>query len=324
MSRHLLLRPLPLALVLLFVAVAIGDLVLTLRKPPPRPPDLLADGALRFESWEPVLDLRPKTGPSAVELLPLATFDGSQWSAAGPGGRWVLGDGAGIELSLARGGHRTMVIECRAAAGSGARSLTVAVNGDACGTMDLENGWNLLALRLPEGTVRAGSNTVVLEISDAATSAETEPGLQVRRVGFFFGEDVSGARLRSRPAVAVDLAAARVRVRASGTLSTSFTVDDRVDALKMRYRFTSGEGHAEITVARPQGGGVGRDAVMRRRVAAGERAVGGLRFPLHGRRGEFRFVAEVDLGPQPGRFDMNSLRLVSEGAGTAVEDRRRR
>lgn len=324
MSRHQLLRPLPLALVLLFVAVAVGDLVLTSREPPQPPPDLLADGVLRFESWEPVLDLRPVSGPSAVELLPLATFDGPQWSAAGSGGRWVLGDSAVFELSLARGGHRTMAIECRAAAGSGARSLTVAINGDVCGTVDLEEGWGVRTLRVPESAVRAGFNSVIFRVSGAVGEAGFERALQVRRIGMFFGDEVPVRALRGRPPVAVDVEAARVSAWGSGTFSTSFVIDDRVDALKMRYRFRSDDARAEITVARPQGGGVGRDAVMRRRVAAGDRAVGGLRFPLHGRRGEFRFIAEIDLGPLPGRFDMNSLRLVSEGAGTAVEDRRRR
>jgi hypothetical protein len=308
---------------LLFVAVALVDLVHSLREEPAPWPHLLADHPLRFEWREPVVDFRAGARRTEVEMLPVADFDPSRWKPAGTAGRWVPDDGAGFEISLTRGGHRTMVVECRAAAGvRGARRLGVAVNGVSCGSVEVDDGWSRRILRLPEGAVRRGINTIMLELPDRPPIARRGRTLLVRRLGLFYGDDVDGDALQRGRAVVVDHEAGRVSIRASGTFSTVFSPDDRVDALTTSYRFTSASGRAEVVVARPEGNGHGFDAAMRRRLAASDLAAGELRFPLHGRRGMFCFRAEVELGPQEGRFDLISPSLVSEGAPTAAPDRR--
>jgi hypothetical protein len=323
-SSRELLRPLPLALLFAFAAVAVVDLVHSLREEPPPWPDLLADRPLRFERWEPVLDLRARAGPDLVELLPAVAFDAAHWSAPLQGGRWVLGEGAGLELGLARGGHRTLVVECRGPSGGDrAVQVEVGVNGARRGAFEVGSEWRRHLVRLPGDAVLAGSNQISLRLPDRPSAGRSQRGVLVRRLGLFFDAEAAADAVQRRSPVAVDLEAERVGIWESGTLIADFTVDERIDALKLSYHFSADLGRAELTVARPEGGGPGRDAVMRRTLAASDGREGGVRFPLHGRRGEFRFAAEVELGPQPGSFDLSSVRLVREGVPTQAEARQR-
>jgi hypothetical protein len=91
-----------------------------------------------------------------------------------------------------------------------------------------------------------------------------------------------------------------------------FTVDDRVDALRMSYRFRSPGGSGEMTVARPQGGGIGRDVPVRRTLIPCEEDVERIRVPLHGRRGKFVFRLQVEPSPESPRLDVRLLELVTE------------
>lgn len=324
MSRRELLRPLPLALLFVFAAVAVVDFVHTLREEPPPWPDVLADRTLRFERWEPVLDLRARAGPESVELLPAAAFDAARWSEPLQGGRWVLGDGAGLELGLARGGHRTLVVECRGPSGRDREvRVEVGVNGARRGAFEVGSEWRRHLVRLPGDAVRAGRNRISLRLPDRLPEGRSQRGVLVRRLGFFFDAEAAADAVQRRSPIAVDLEAERVSIRESGTLSVDFAVDERIDALKLSYHFSADLGRAELTVARPEGGGPGRDAVMRRPLAASDGREGGVRFPLHGRRGEFRFAAEVELGPQPAGFDLSSVRLVREGVPSQAEARLR-
>ena len=324
MSGRELLRPLPLALLFVFAAVAVVDFVHTLREEPAPWPDVLADRTLRFEPWEPVLDLRARAGPDCVELLPAVAFDAAHWSAPLQGGRWVMGDGAGFELGLARGGHRTMVVECRGPSGGDpAVRVEVEVNGARRGAFEVGSEWRRHLVRLPGDAVRAGRNQIWLRLPDRLSAGRSQRGVLVRRLGLFFDAETAADAVQRRSPVAVDLEAERVSIRESGKLSVDFAVDERIDALKLSYHFSADLGRAELTVARPEGGGPGRDAVMRRPLSASEGREGGVRFPLHGRRGEFRIAAEVELGPQPGSFDLSSVRLVREGVPTRAEARQR-
>lgn len=324
MSGRELLRPLPLALLLVFVAVAVVDLVHSLHEEPPPWPDVLADRTLRFDRWEPVLDLRARAGPESVELLPAVAFDAARWSEPLPGGRWVLGGGAGFELSLARGGHRTMVVECRGpSGGDGAVRVEVGVNGARRGALEVGSEWRRHLVLLPEDAVRAGRNEISLSLPGLPPAGGPRRAVLVRRLGLFFDAEEAADAVLRRPPIVVDLEVGRVSIRESGTLSADFVVDERIDALTLSYHFAAGRGRADLTVARPEGGGPGRDAVMRRTLAAGDGREGGVRFPLHGRRGEFRFAAEVELGPQPAGFDLSSVRLVREGVPTEAEARQR-
>jgi hypothetical protein len=67
-----------------------------------------------------------------------------------------------------------------------------------------------------------------------------------------------------------------------------------------------------MTVARPQGGGVGRDAEVRHVLSFSAQGVRHVRVPLHGRRGDFVLRLEAEAGTRQFEFDVRSLELVTE------------
>jgi hypothetical protein len=320
MDRPRLLRPLPLVIIVAFAAVAVVDFVQTLREVEPPPPVVLAPGAVQFEPWEPVIDLRSVSHESDVRLLPVPVLTGPLWSAADPSGVWLLGDGGEIEIDLARGGQRVIVFEGRPAAGKRpVRSVGVSVNGVDCGAADLHKGWRRWAVAVPPGTFRAGANRVVLQIPDRAPVRKPRRALQLRRIELRLAAvgDTDG---RSSPPVTVDFETQRLTLQSPGVFEARFTVDDRVDALRMRYRFRSPGGLGEMTVARPQGGGAGRDAPVHRALVPSAEGVERIRVPLHGRRGEFVFRVVVEPWADRSTFDIRSVALVSEGNRSGRRD----
>ena len=319
-----LLRPFPLFLVFLFVAVAIVDLVHSLRETPEPPPVLLRRGMIQFEELNPVIDFRPRPPDPEVVYRPELRLTGRKWSAPEGRGVWMTADGAALELAVAAGGHRVMILDCRpAAAGQSIRSLVVTINDRGGGAVDLTKGWGRYRVDLPANAVRAGNNRIVFGLPDVKGAPTLRPHLLVRRLGFFFDESVRDrAVLRERP-VSVDFEEGAVSFFASGTLEVPFSVDDRIDALKLKYRFRRAGGRAEVVVGRPQGEGVGRDADFQRSMSVERRRGGRIRVPLHGRRGDFVLKIRVDLNPQPAWLDLTSLRLVKENR-SADRPRRRR
>ncbi len=133
-------------------------------------------------------------------------------------------------------------------------------------------------------------------------------------------DDPPGGSASRRSAIEVDPDRDRVIIYRSGTLRVPFVLDDRTDALRVRYDFSGVNGRAELQVARPQGTGEGLDSVIRRTVSARESRSGRIRVPLHGRRGDFVLQMDVELGPGSGRLELPSVKLVKEGDPT----RRRR
>ncbi len=324
MDLRPLLRPVPLILVFLFAAVAIIDLVHSLRETPEQPPALLRQGMIQFEELNPVIDFRPRSAESDAVFEPESRLTGRKWSAPERRGVWMTADGSALELAVAAGGHRVMILDCRPAGGrQPIRSVTVTINDRECGVVDLTKGWGRYRFVLPANAVRAGNNRIIFGLPDVNGASTLRPYLLVRRLGFFFDEGVlDRAVFRERP-VSVDVAEGAVSFFASGTLEVPFSVDDRIDALVLKYRFHKAGGHAEVVVGRPQGEGEGRDADIQRSMSA-ERSRGGrIRIPLHGRRGDFVLRIRVVLNPQPARLDLTSLRLVKENR-SADRPRRRR
>jgi len=311
------IRPLPLALIFLFVTVAAIDIVQTIRATPESPPALLGDGAVKIEEREPVIDLRSPKTESEDESVAAISLVGEQWSRPVSRGVWVMGDGATLDLTITDGGHRVMILDCTAARGRRAvTTLGLEINGTDCGTVELDEGWRRHRLQLPEAAVRPGTNRIVFGLPERAMESKPRQGLLLRRIGLFFDGEVGAEAIERRPAVSVDPAAEKVVFRATGSLEVPFNLDDRVDALQFRYRFTSESGRADILVARPQGAGAGRDAEIRRSLAAETRAKGRVRIPLHGRRGEFIFRISAGLDRQPARLEITKLRLIKEGDPT--------
>ena len=308
-----LLRPVPLFLVFLFVAVAIVDLVHSLRETPEQPPALLRRGIVQFEELNPVIDFRPQPPDPEVVYKPEPKLIGRKWSQPERRGVWATKDGATLKFEVEVGGHRVMILDCLPAGGSRPiRSLVVKVNGRRCSSVNLAKGWGRYRVVLPENAIRPGSNRFVFEFPDADRARTRRRYLLVRRLGFFFDESVShGAVLREHP-VSVDMAGGAVSFSASGVLEVPFTVDDRIDALKLRYRFYQAGGRADVVVGPLQGSGVGRHADFHNSVFVDRKRGGRIRIPLHGRRGGFVFRIRVDLNPQTARLDLTSLELVKE------------
>ena len=67
MDLRRLLRPLPLFLIALFVAVAIGDMVQKLTEEPPSPPEIAGSAVPVFSAWGPVIDFRAPLSDPALE-----------------------------------------------------------------------------------------------------------------------------------------------------------------------------------------------------------------------------------------------------------------
>ncbi len=312
MGLRQLLRPLPLLIASVFVAVAVVDLVQTLREEEPPPPVVLRPGAIRFEPWEPVIDLRGGSRKTGFELLPVPVPIGPLWSTVGPSGVWLLGDGGEIGLDLLRGGQRVMIFEGRPAAGKRpVRSVGVSVNGVDCGASDLRRGWQRWRMRVPEGALRAGANQIVFRVPDREPVRTPRRALQLRRIELRLEEGSDGGRPSPDP-VRVDFERQRLVLDAPGVFEARFTVDDRVDAFRMRYRFPSPGGSGEMTVSRPQGGGIGRDAPARSALVSSAEGVERIRVPMHGRRGEFVFRLQVEPWAGQSRFEIRELELVTE------------
>ncbi len=313
MDLRPLLRPVPLFLIFLFAAVAIVNLVHSLREIPEPPPALLRRGTVRFEELNPVIDFRRRSPDPEVVYRPEPRLTGRKWSQPEQRGAWVMANGAALELAVAVGGHRVMILDCRPAGGrQSIRSLIVTINDHGCDVVNLANGWGRYRITLPEDAVRTGDNRIVFELPDVNEGPTPRPHLLVRRMGLFFDESVGDDAVLGKPPVSVDFAEEAVSLFASGTLEVPFAVDDRIDALELRYRFRKAGGRAEVVVGRPLGEGAGRDADFQRSVSAERKRGGRIRIPLHGRRGDFVLRIRVDLRPQPARLDLTSLRLVKE------------
>jgi len=238
---------------------------------------------------------------------------GEHWSKPEKRGVWVTGDGAELVLGIVGGGHRVMILDC--ATSQGKRRVTVLgleINGVDCGMVELEEGWRHYRIRLPEEAVRPGTNRILFRLAGQGDKPGPQESLLLRRFGLFVDGEIGDAAMGRLPAVTVDPAAETVFFRATGRLELPFTVDERVDALQFRYRFSSDSGHADVVVSRPQGTGAGRDAEIRRSLSAAARAKGRVRIPLHGRRGEFVLRISADLDRQPTRLNITTLRLVKE------------
>ena len=108
----------------------------------------------------------------------------------------------------------------------------------------------------------------------------------------------------------------RATIRRSGVLEVPLVLEDRSDALQMRYRFSSGIGRAEVKVVQSQSARTGAGDVVSTSVSADLKASGRIRIPLHGRRGAYILRIRAELDVPANRLLISSLRLVEEGDPT--------
>ena len=317
MDLRAALRPLPLVMVFLFAAVAVVDIVHTIRTTPEPPPSLLGDGAIKIVELEPVFDLRLTQTHSAGNSDSAVTLVGEQWSEPEKRGVWMMGDGATLDLSVSDGRHRVLIVDCASVREKGrVTTLGLEINGIDGGTLEIEEGWRRYRLPLPEGAMEPGVNRIVFRLPEHAVAAMDRKRLLLRRFGLFLDPEIGTEAIERRPAVSVDPVAETVFFRAAGSVEVPFILDDRVDALHFRYFFSSENDRAEIVVVRPQGVGAGHDAEIRRLLSAAARSKGRVRIPLHGRRGEFVLRITAVLEHRPARLNITALRLIKEGDPT--------
>lgn len=317
MEYRLLLRPLPLFLIFLFVAVAIADLVQTVGDDPLPPLEIMGSAVPRFEALDPVIDFRLEDAGATVELLPAPEMTQDRWSAPQRDGVWARTAVSDLQLDLIGGGHRVLILECLPAGGKRpVRTVRVTINEIDCGEAALVPEWQRYRFVLPEGVVRSGSNRIVFGFPDRTEAAQPRRALLIRRFGLFRDEDTEVGALEAARPVLLDVDAKKVTFRRSGTLEIPLVLNDRTDALKMRYRFPSGAGHAEVVVEQSLDEDAGSEDALRRSVDAEQEASGRIRVPLHGRRGQYVLRIQADFGTVDSRLLISSLRLVEEGDPT--------
>jgi hypothetical protein len=317
MDFRRLLHPLPLVLIFLFVAVAVTDLIQKLTVEPAPLPELVGSAVPRFEALEPVINFRPDHGTPTVELLPTLKLMEGQWSAPRSSGVWAMGPAASLELGLATGGHRVLILEGMPTSGKdSARALQLDVNGVDCGRVVLEPGWGEYRFDLPEGVARPGLNRLIVSFPGRGEVKKKRRTLLIRRLGLFLGSDVDVEKLDAGRPVSFDIDADRVTIRRSGTLEMPLVLEDRTDALQMRYRFASSVGRIDVEVVQPQSGEPGSDDAVQSSARADEKPSGRIRLALHGRRGVYVLRIRADLAAPDNRLLISSLRLVEEGDPT--------
>jgi hypothetical protein len=313
MAARVRVKPGPVILISLFVAVAVIDLVHHLRQPPQPLPDLLRGGGVVFEGWEPMIDFRASAESAMVQVLPRPQMAGDGWSGQDKGGRWIQGSRAELGLDLARGGQRVLIIECFPTQGQRpVRVLEILINGVHCGRHDLSKGWGTYTIDLPGGVTSPGPNRITFRLPDRDDARTARRALLLRRLALVVDGEAGPRAIRWAAPVEVDLERRRVTVRSSGRLSIPFAVDDRIDALRMRCRIVGGKGRCEVVVARPQGSGPGRDPVVRRILDSDQEGSSRVRVPLHGRRGDFLLTIEADLASGPGQLIVAAPELVKD------------
>lgn len=312
MNLRPLLRPLPLFLVFVFAAVAVVDLVQTLREEEPPPPVVLRPEAVRFQPREPVLDFSATPREAGVTILPVPAYSGELWSEPGEFGTWMLGHGAELEFDLIRGGQPFLVFEGRPAEGKRpVRRVRIFVNGVDCGMTNLRGGWQRWNLGVPAGTLKSGSNSIVFRLPDRAQVRKPRRALLLRRIRLGF-DSTPGFREDNADPLSVDFDAQKVVIAAPGVFEARFAIDDRIDALRLKYRLRGPESTGELTVARPPGVGPGTDPEIRRVLSSSAEGLDRVRVPLHGRRGDFVLRLSAESRGDRFQLDVRSLELVTE------------
>jgi hypothetical protein len=309
MDLRRLLRPLPMVVIAAFAAVAVIDVLLATSTPPSEPPVLLEDGRVTFHAAEPQFDFRAPREPQFGVERPILEPGG--WSQARKQGAWMRGRQAGFEVELPRDDFRALALECRRAGAADQRRVVLSVNGVDCGELPVDARWSVCTLPLEMVPLSVGRNRIQLRVADAPTVSDRRQVL-VRSAGFFLEPGDVPERLDASPPVAIDTAGSGVTIRRSGALRILFTMHERVDALIVDYRLGSEDARAEFLVKRVPAEPLAVVPQVRYPVSARDQPRGRVRVPLHGRRGDFSFEVEAELGPSNAPLDLKSLELVNE------------
>ena len=113
-------------------------------------------------------------------------------------------------------------------------------------------------------------------------------------------------------AIIIDYEKERLSIRRSGTVFIRFTMNDRVDALVLDYRYGGGGGEAAVVLARTQPSEHGMSAGVKDHLSSAERRDGRIRIPLHGHEGDFVLSVEAEIASPTGELLFTSMRLIEE------------
>jgi hypothetical protein len=171
-------------------------------------------------------------------------------------------------------------------------------------------------MALPEAALRSGPNKLVFSFKDRAKARKIRRALLIRRITLLSDHDAEVEIPNTRRLMNLDSEAERIGFNVAGTLEIPLELDDRTDALRMRYRFTSELGRAEVAVLQVGEREIGPGDAVRTAVSAEEELSGNLRIPLHGRRGAYVLRIRARPGEQGSRFLVSALRLTEEGDPT--------
>jgi len=196
------------------------------------------------------------------------------------------------------------------------RSVRVLVNQVDCGEIILRQGWGSYSIPVPDAVLRSGRNRFVFRFKDRADARKIRRALLIRRLALLFDPHSSDERIEHSRPISFDREGEKISFGVAGTLEIPLRLDDRTDALRLRYRFSSVLGRADVAVMQLREGEVGaRDAVAAS-MSAEKELSGRLRVPLHGRRGAYVLRIRAMPGEPHSRFLIWSLRLTEEGDPT--------
>jgi hypothetical protein len=194
--------------------------------------------------------------------------------------------------------------------------VRLTVNGIDCGEAAIEQGWQRSRLPLPEGVIRSGDNNFRFEFPERKDARRVRRAVAIRKIGLFLDPEITFDRMDAVTPVTADFESERVSFRRSGVLEIPLLLEDRTDALQLRYRFVGPGGRVTVEASQTATGRTVGDEALRQSVSAAEKPAGRIRIPLHGRRGSYELRIRAELAGADDRLLISSLRLVEEGDPT--------
>jgi hypothetical protein len=173
------------------------------------------------------VDLRSEPGLSGeVPVVPVHELV-EGWGEVLPTGTWSIGNRAVIRMTLAAGGHRGVLVQCRPDRREESPPwLLVRVNGVECGPVHMTRMMSVRRVEVPEGVIGAGENSIELSLVVDGDPARPAAGRRMLARRMVLSEDVGSSfktAINRRP-VTLDRDDDTVLVRVPGRLWVRFDV----------------------------------------------------------------------------------------------------
>lgn len=280
--------------------------------------DLLADGVVRFEGRDLVVDLREgRTTGSGQPVEPSGGL-GEGWGTPTNAGTWTLANRASLDIRVSGGGYRGLMLQCRPDRRRDPPPiLHVSVNGVDCASARLERVLSVVRLELPEGAISSGDNRVQLELRSSlqTTQPASRRTLLVRRVVLSESADDDFERIAEGRAPVVKTASGGVRVREPGTLFLEFDAPrpDAVVAFNCRFRRAVSGASCDVVVGRWFPDKHALDVVGTARVSGDRPRRRDHRVALGNHSGPSVLRIRLDEASAEAELELRSARLEADG-----------